>query len=150
VVAVKVDQVNFLGDTMTTVHKLLKILIGVAWIDGQVQDAERDRILQIAQEQGLADDPVISDLLNNMGDVQLTDCQQWMHDYLGNSPSAENYQQLLEALSNIVYSDNDVATAEAQLLMNYQQLDPQLQSANLSVGQTILAKLRTVYQKLSA
>jgi uncharacterized tellurite resistance protein B-like protein len=137
---------------MTNAHKLLKVLIGVAWIDGQVQDSERSLILQIAQEQGLAEDPVISDLLNNMGDrpVQLNDCQRWIHDYLGDRPSPANYQQLLEALSGIIYSDNDVATAEAQLLMNYQQLDPQLQPANLSVGQTILAKLRTVYQKLAA
>jgi uncharacterized tellurite resistance protein B-like protein len=133
---------------MNNAHKLLKILIGVAWIDGQLQDAERTQILKIAQEQGLADDPVINDLLKSMGDVtvQLTDCQRWMQDYLGSAPSAENYQQLLEALSSIVYSDNDVATAEAQLLLNYQQLDP----ANLSVSQTILAKLRTAYQKISA
>jgi uncharacterized tellurite resistance protein B-like protein len=137
---------------MTNPHKLLKILIGVAWIDGQVQDSERSLILQIAQEQGMAEDPVISDLLNNMGDraVQLIDCQRWIQDYLGDRPSPANYQQLLEALSSIIYSDNDVATAEAQLLMNYQQIDPQQQPANLSVGQTILAKLRTVYQKLAA
>lgn len=137
---------------MTNAHKLLKILIGVAWIDGQVQDTERAHILQIAQQQGLADDPAINDLLNNMGDVgvQLSDCQRWMQDYLGSTPSAENYQQLLADLSSIVYSDNDVATAEAQLLTNFQQLDPQLQPANLSVSQTILAKLRTVYQKIAA
>jgi uncharacterized tellurite resistance protein B-like protein len=137
---------------MTNSHKLLKILIGVAWIDGQVQDVERDHILKIAQEHGLADDPIISDLLNNMGNVpvQLADCQRWIHDYLGNPPSTENYQQLLEALSNIVYSDNDVANAEAQLLMSYQQIDPQIHPANLSISQTILAKLRTVYQKLAA
>jgi uncharacterized tellurite resistance protein B-like protein len=141
---------------MTNSHKLLKILIGVAWIDGQVQDTERSLILKIAQEQGLVADPIISDLLNNMADrpVQLTDCQHWIHDYLGDRPSPANYQQLLEALSSIIYSDNDVATAEAQLLMDYQQLDPQLapppQSPNLSVGQTILAKLRTVYQKIAA
>jgi uncharacterized tellurite resistance protein B-like protein len=137
---------------MTNSHKLLKILIGVAWIDGQVQDAERSLILQIAQEQGLAEDQEISDLLNNMGDrpVKSTDCQQWIHDYLGDRPSEANYQQLLEALSGIIYSDNDVATAEAQLLMDYQQLDPQQQPAKLSVKQTILAKLRTVYQKLAA
>ncbi len=137
---------------MTNSHKLLKILIGVAWIDGQVQDNERSLILQIAQEQGLAADPILSDLLSNMGDqtVQITDCQHWIHDYLGDHPSPANYQQLLEALSSIIYSDNDVATAEAQLLMDYQQLDPQLHGADLSVGQTILAKLRTVYQKLAA
>jgi uncharacterized tellurite resistance protein B-like protein len=137
---------------MTNSRKLLKILIGVAWIDGQVQDTERSLILQIAQEKGLAEDPVISDLLSHMGDqaVQLTDCQQWIQDYLGDHPGEANYQQLLEALSSIIYSDNDVATAEAQLLMNYQQLDPQQQPVSLSVGQTILAKLRTVYQKLAA
>ena len=136
---------------MTNAHKLLKILIGVAWIDGEVQENERTHILQIAQQQGLADDPIINDLLNNMGDVgvQLSDCQRWMHDYLGSPPSAENYQQLLEDLSSIIYSDNDVATAEAQLLTNFQQLDPQLQPANLSVSQTILAKLRDVYQKIA-
>jgi uncharacterized tellurite resistance protein B-like protein len=136
---------------MTNSRKLLKILIGVAWIDGQVQDAERSRILQVVQEQGLSEDPVISDLLNHLGDhaVKLTDCQRWIHDYLGDRPSEANYHQLLEDLSSIVYSDNDVATAEAQLLMNYQQIDPQQQPAILSVGQSILAKLRTVYQKLS-
>ncbi len=137
---------------MTNSHKLLKVLIGVAWVDGQIQDAERSLILRLVQEQGLAEDPVISDLLNNMGDqpVQPADCQRWIHDYLGDHPSATNYQQLLEALSSIIYSDSDVATAEAQLLANYQQLDPQQQPVNLSVGQTILAKLRTVYQKLAA
>jgi uncharacterized tellurite resistance protein B-like protein len=136
---------------MTNSRKLLKILIGVAWIDGQVQATERDRILQIAQEQGLAEDLIINDLLNHMGDsaVKLADCQEWMHDYLGDHPSSANYQQLLEALSSIVYSDNDVAIAEAQLLMNYQQLDPQQKLTNLSVGQSILSKLRTVYQKLA-
>lgn len=136
---------------MTNSHKLLKVLIGVAWIDGQMQDAERSLILQLAQEQGLAEDPIISDLLNNMGDqpVQPADCQRWIQDYLGDHPSPANYQQLLEALSSIIYSDSDVATAEAQLLANYQQLDPQ-QQVNLSVSQTILAKLRTVYQKLAA
>ncbi len=137
---------------MNNSHKLLKILIGVAWIDGQVQDAERSLILQIAQEQGLAEDQEISNLLNNIGNhpIQLTDCQSWIHDYLGDRPSETNYQQLLEALSGIIYSDNDVATAEAQLLMDYQQLDPQQQPAKLPVKQTILAKLRKVYQKLAA
>jgi uncharacterized tellurite resistance protein B-like protein len=136
---------------MTNSHQLLKILIGVAWIDGQVQDAEREHILQIAQEQGLAEDPAISDLLNHMGDsaIGLADCQEWIHDYLGDHPSSANYQQLLAALSSIVYSDNDVATTEAQLLMDYQQLDPQQPPANLSVGQSILSKLRTVYHQLA-
>jgi uncharacterized tellurite resistance protein B-like protein len=136
---------------MTNSHKLLKVLIGVAWIDGQVQDTERSLILRLAKEQGLAEDPEIIDLLNNNDrPIQLTECQSWINDYLGDRPSPANYQQLLEALSSIIYSDSDVATAEAQLLMNYQQLDPQLQPADLSVGQTILAKLRTVYQKLAA
>jgi uncharacterized tellurite resistance protein B-like protein len=137
---------------MTDSHKLLKVLIGVAWIDGQVQDTERILILRLAKEQGLAEDPEIIDLLDNTNEhsVQLTDCQGWINDYLGDRPSPANYQQLLEDLSSIIYSDSDVATAEAQLLMNYQQLDPQLQPADLSVGQTILAKLRTVYQKLAA
>jgi uncharacterized tellurite resistance protein B-like protein len=134
---------------MTNSRKLLKILIGVAWIDGQIQDAERTYLLQIAQAQGLTADPEISILLNNLGDVAVAPvvCQEWIHDYLGDHPSPNNYQQLLEALSGIVYSDNDVATAEAQLLMDLQQ--PPEQTAQLSVGQMLLSRLRTVYQKLS-
>jgi uncharacterized tellurite resistance protein B-like protein len=143
---------HFSGDIMTNSHKLLRVLIGVAWIDGQLQDTERSLILELAKKQGLAEDPVIIDLLNNMDDrsIQLADCQRWIHDYLGDRPSSANYQQLLEDLSSIIYSDSDVATAEAQLLMNYQQLDPLLKPTDLTVGQTILAKLRTVYQKLAA
>jgi uncharacterized tellurite resistance protein B-like protein len=134
---------------MTNSRKLLKILIGVAWIDGQIQAAERTHLLQVAQALGLNADPEISILLSNLGNVAVAPavCQEWIHDYLGNHPSPSNYQQLLEALSGIVYSDNDVATAEAQLLMDLQQ--PPEQTAQLSVGQMLLSRLRTVYQKLS-
>jgi uncharacterized tellurite resistance protein B-like protein len=137
---------------MTDSRKLLKILIGVAWIDGQIQDAERDYLLQIAQEKGLASDPEISALLNNLGVVAVkpADCHAWIKDYLGDHPSPANYQQLLEALSSIVYSDDDVAIAEAQLLMELQQPDsPQQLQGGLSVGRALLSRLRTVYRRLA-
>jgi uncharacterized tellurite resistance protein B-like protein len=130
--------------------QLLKILIGVAWIDGEVQDAERKYLLQVAAEQGLEADPEISVLLNNLGmvAVESADCRDWIKDFLGDQPSADNYQQLLDALSGIVYSDNDVAMAEAQLLMELQQLDPQ-KPDNLSVEHSLLSRLRTAYQKFA-
>jgi uncharacterized tellurite resistance protein B-like protein len=132
-------------------RQLLKILIGVAWIDGEVQDAERKYLLQVAVEQGLEADPEISILLNNLGVVALepADCQEWIKDFLGDHPSADNYQQLLDALSGIVYSDDDVATAEAQLLMELQQIDPQQQPDNLSVRHSLLSRLRTAYQRFA-
>jgi uncharacterized tellurite resistance protein B-like protein len=131
--------------------QLLKILIGVAWIDGEVQDAERKYLLQVAAEQELEADPEISILLKNLGlvAVEPADCQEWIKDFLGDQPSADNYQQLLDALSGIVYSDDDVATAEAQLLMELQQIDPQQQPDNLSVGHSLLSRLRTAYQRFA-
>ncbi len=132
-------------------RQLLKILIGVAWIDGKIQAAERKHLFQVAAEQGLAADPEIIVLLNNLGVVAVdpADCQEWIKDFLGDQPSTDNYQQLLDALSGIVYSDDDVATAEAQLLMKLQQIDPQQQPDDLSVGHSLLSRLRTAYQRFA-
>lgn len=130
-------------------RQLLKILIGVAWIDGQVSDVEQQYLRQVAQDLGLADDPEINTLLNNIERVAIepADCYQWVRDFLGNQPSVADYQQLLDALSGIVYSDGDVATAEAQLLMSLQELDPQQPPKEPSAARSLLSRLRTAYQQ---
>jgi uncharacterized tellurite resistance protein B-like protein len=131
-------------------QQLLKILIGVAWLDGQVQAVEREHLISVAEAHSLAADPEISQLLSQLGETAIpaTQCYQWVQEYLGNQPDLQHYEQLLDALSGIIYSDNDVATAEAQLLNDLQQLDPRQPSAPpRSPGQSLLAKFRTIYRQ---
>ena len=104
--------------------KLVKILIGSAWLDGKIQPEERTYLNQIAQEKGVAQDPEIYPLLQGLGQIETAECYQWVQEYLGDSPSTAHYQNLLEAISGLIYSDSDVDTEEAKLLTQLQLLDP--------------------------
>ena len=104
--------------------KLVKILIGSAWLDGKIQPEERSYLNRIAQEKGVAQDPEISPLLQDLRQIETAECYQWVQEYLGNSPSTIDYQNLLEAISGLIYSDSDVDTEEAKLLTQMQLLDP--------------------------
>jgi uncharacterized tellurite resistance protein B-like protein len=58
---------------MTTdpkVTTLLKILIGVAWIDGQIQPEEREYLHRIAEEKGLENEPELQPLLHELRPVK--------------------------------------------------------------------------------
>lgn len=104
--------------------KLVKILIGSAWLDGKIQPEERTYLNRIAQEKGVAQDPEISPLLQDLRQIETAECYQWVQEYLGNSPTTADYQNLLEAISGLIYSDSDVDTEEAKLLTQLQLLDP--------------------------
>ncbi len=134
-------------------QQLLKILIGVAWLDGQVQDAEREHLIGIAQNQGLANDPEISVLINDLGQTAIpaAQCYQWVQDYLKSQPNTTDYEQLLEALGGIIYSDNDVAINEAQLLNSLpQKSSEKLVVTRLSTARSLLARLDDAYQQWKA
>ena len=103
---------------------LLKILIGAAWIDGEVQPAERQHLQQVAIAQGLATDPDLQPLLTESVPVTPAQCYAWIQDYLGDHPTAAASQRLLEAVSALVYSDGEMAVAEARLISRLQQFDP--------------------------
>ena len=104
--------------------KLVKILIGSAWLDGKIQPEERTYLNRIAQEKGVAQDPEIYPLLQGLRQIETAECYQWVQEYLGNSPSTADYQNLLEAISGLIYSDSDVDIEEAKLLTQLQLLDP--------------------------
>ncbi len=131
-------------------QQLFKILIGVAWLDGEIQEAELAHLLGIAQEQGLAEDPEISALLQELGKTAIpsAQCYQWVQDYLGAQPDDAHYEQLLEALGGIIYSDNDVAIDEANLLNNLPpKSSEQSVVPRLSTARSLLARLHTAYQQ---
>lgn len=130
-------------DQQQDYKQLLKILIGAAWIDGKVQPQERHYLHQIAQEHGLADDPDLKPLLYELRDVKPAECYRWLEDYLGTSPSQQDYQRLIEAISALIYSDGDVATEEAQLLTRLQTLDP----ASYSSLEKLLKTIQNLYRR---
>ena len=126
--------------------QLLKILIGAAWIDGKIQPEERQYFHKVAKENGIAEDPEIQPLLSELVAVQPTDCYNWVREYLGDRPSLEDYQQLIEAISALIYSDGDVATEEAKLLTRLQLLDP-ASSSQKSNHNAVLKSIQKLYQR---
>lgn len=122
---------------------LLKILIGAAWIDGIIQPEERKYLRRVAQEFQLADDPEIRPLLSELRPIQPVECYQWLEEYLGDDHSHEDYLELLEKISGLIYSDGYVDIREAKLIDKIKYLD----SANES-NKTIFNKLLRKIQKL--
>ena len=128
------------------VKNLVKILIGAAWLDGEVQPEERQYLYQVAQEKNLADDPDIQPLLSELRTVQPTECYEWVKEYLGDRPSAENCYSLIEAISGLIYSDSEVATEEAKFLSKLQSLNSGSGFAQ-SGDAGVLKEIQKLYRK---
>ncbi len=126
---------------------LVKILIGVAWLDGEIQPEEREYLAKIARLHELDEATEIHPLLDGTMTITQADCEHWIQGYRSNHDDS----QLLEAISGLIYSDGDVATAEAKLLMNIQpeRIKPTLKNARMSPLEEphLLTKIRRLYQK---
>jgi len=109
-------------ETQSKTKKLVKILIGAAWIDGKIQPEERKHLHQIAAQEGMADDPELRPWLYELKPVSPAECHTWIREYLGPHPTAEDCRQLIEATSALLYSDGDIANQEAKLLTQLQLL----------------------------
>jgi uncharacterized tellurite resistance protein B-like protein len=129
----------------SSVKSLVKILIGAAWIDGVIQPEERQYLRRIAQENGVATDPDIKPWLYELIPVQPTICYEWVKEYLGSSPSTEDYQNLLQAISGLIYSDGDVAIEEAKLLTKLQQISAS--DSTQAGSNNILKQIQKLYRR---
>ncbi len=129
-----------------SVKQLVKILIGAAWIDGKVQPEEREYLKRVATQSGVADDPEIQPLLYELRAVLPDECYSWVKEYLGDRPSSEDYERLIESLSALIYSDGDVATEEAKLLTRLQLLDPS-STAQKSGQNNVLKAIQKLYHR---
>jgi uncharacterized tellurite resistance protein B-like protein len=98
---------------------LVKILIGVAWLDGKIQAEERQYLDRVLHTHQLSDDTELNSLLTGTNAVTPTQCEGWIQEYLGDR-SIHDDDRLIEAISSTIYSDGDVATAEAKLLNDLQ------------------------------
>jgi uncharacterized tellurite resistance protein B-like protein len=126
--------------------QLLKILIGAAWIDGKVQPQEQQYLQRIAQQKGLLEDPELKPWLYSLRSVSEEECYRWVDEYLGRRPAPEDCQILLEAISGLVYSDGEVDSAEARLLMQVQQKESDL-TASPDLHATIVRAIQKLYRK---
>jgi uncharacterized tellurite resistance protein B-like protein len=108
-----------LMDTQSQPKLLIRILIGVAWLDGEIQPAERQYLERVAQTYHLEQDLEIEALLTGAIKISAAKCEQLIQEYLGDR-SIHDDDQLIEAISGLIYSDGDVAVMEAKLLVDIQ------------------------------
>ncbi|MCF4966538.1 MULTISPECIES: tellurite resistance TerB family protein [Nostocales] len=132
--------------TDANVKNLVKILIGAAWIDGRIQPEERQYLREIAQAKGLATDPEIKPWLYELVPVQPNECYTWVKEYLGDRPTAEDCENLIEAISGLIYSDGEVAIEEARLLTKLQELSQNPESHHLE-HTTLLKQIQQLYRR---
>lgn len=132
--------------TTAKTKQLLKILVGTAWIDGMIQTEEREFLKKMATESGLNNDPEIQSLLSEIKPVTANECYQWLEDYLGDNHRQKDYDDLLEAISALVYSDGDIDIQEAKLLSRLQDLDPE-QTSQQSIFDRLLKSIRQLYHQ---
>jgi uncharacterized membrane protein YebE (DUF533 family) len=132
--------------TDSNVKSLVKILIGAAWIDGRIQPEERQYLREIAQAKGLSTDPEIKPWLYELVPVQPKECYVWVKEYLGDRPSLEECENLIEAISGLIYSDGEVATEEARLLTKLQELAESNDSAQ-PVYNALLKQIQQLYRR---
>jgi uncharacterized membrane protein YebE (DUF533 family) len=126
--------------------QLIKILIGAAWIDGIIQPEERQYLKRMVDAQNLAEDPEIKLLLSELKPVKPTQCYKWLEEYLGDNPSKQDYYDLLEAMSALIYSDGDVDIREIKLLEQLQNCDPTKESRQ-SFSDKILKMIQKLYRQ---
>ncbi|BAZ15100.1 hypothetical protein NIES4071_69700 [Calothrix sp. NIES-4071] len=132
--------------TDSSVKTHVKILIGAAWIDGIIQPEERKYLHQIATANNLANDPEIRPFLYEFLSVKPNEFYDWVHEYLGEHPTHEDCQKLIESISGLIYSDGDVATEEAKLLSKLLKLSGDDDSKK-PVADTILKQIQKLYRR---
>lgn len=124
---------------------LLEILVAIAWIDGEIQAEEREFLEQIAREHNLKSPTELQDLLAEHQNSSTERCYQLLEEYVGSNPDPTAYDNLLSAVSKLIYSDDDIATEEAALLTKMQNLDPQNLKSRSTFDKAI-AKIQQLYQ----
>ncbi|MBD1845234.1 TerB family tellurite resistance protein [Cyanobacteria bacterium FACHB-63] len=128
---------------MDDAKTLVKILIGVAWLDGRIQPEERSHLQRIAKDKGVDQEREIQPILYELRSVKPEECYQWVQDYLGEHPTAERCHQLIEAISQLVYVDGTIDLEEAKLLTRLQSLES---ASAPSLHSKVIAAIRKLYQ----
>ena len=125
---------------------LLEILVSIAWIDGEIQPEEKKLLEKITVENDMASAGELPDLFAQYQNASTDQCYRLIEEYVGSNPDLTDYNNLLNAVSKLIYSDNDIATEEAELLTKLQSLDPQHSQQNSTLDR-VIGKIQQLYQK---
>ncbi len=98
---------------------LLKIVIGSAWADGQLDESELSHLQTLIHHHQFTDNFELEALLKTP--VPLADTERWIIDYLANSTEADR-AQLSGNLTNLIIADNEISPAESELLDDYHRM----------------------------
>ena len=128
-------------------QKLLKILIGTAWIDGVIQPEERIYLRRIAQKFQLTENLEIKIFLSELKTVPATECYLWLEEYFEQYPGVAEYQELLEKVGGLIYCNGNVDIRETQLLQNIQRFDPRNRTSKI-IPEWVFRRIRRFYQKV--
>jgi hypothetical protein len=100
-------------------HLMLKILIGSAWVDQHLVPQEVTYLNQVLSRYHQGHDPELQALLSHP--VTLRQTEQWLVDYLKDSPDSERLK-LLAAIGNLLIADDKVSDVEHDLLDEFHTL----------------------------
>ena len=125
---------------------LLEILVSIAWIDGEIQPEEKKLLEKITVENDMASAGELPKLFAQYQNASTDQCYRSIEKYVGSNPDIADYNNLLNAVSQLIYSDNDIATEEAELLTKLQNLDPQHSQQNSTLDR-VIGKIQQLYQK---
>lgn len=130
----------------TSKKQLFKILVGAAWIDGEIQESELEYLQRIVRENRLNDDPEVKSLLSIEKPISADKCYSWLENYLGDNPTEEDYSKLVSSISALVYSDGYIDTEEAKLLTQIQNIDLN-KSSSKSAFDRVLKSIQKFYRQ---
>lgn len=131
--------------TLDKDKQLFKILCSAAWIDGEIQQEERQYLHKMAEQNSLANDPEIRSLLSELVQTKPDDCYRLIEEYIGDQATEAEYQEMVDAVSKLVYSDSVIDVEEAKLLNRIQCLETEIKSCQ-SPFQRALKTIQKMYR----
>jgi uncharacterized tellurite resistance protein B-like protein len=75
--------------------------------------------------------------------VKPEECYQWIQEYLGKHPSSEECHQLIEEISEIIYTDGTIDSEEAKLLTRLQIMESEPAP---TIQTKVISAIRKLYQ----
>ncbi|MGK7906877.1 MAG: hypothetical protein AB4040_06560 [Synechococcus sp.] len=123
----------------------LKVALGAAWADGELQPEELSPLHNIVDELGLASHPDVRLLLETP--VPALTYRRYLQEYLVSHPTREERQFLLEILTRVIYADNTVSIEEGYILGELNDLLNDMPSES-SIEEEDAQRFRNVFGRL--
>ena len=85
-------------------------------------------------------------LLLEIKQVTPQECYLWIDEYTRDNPKIKDYQDLLEKISGLIYSDGYVDIRETKLIKKLQLCDPSKKSCT-NILDKVLQKIQKMYRE---